>query len=119
MKKDAGFTILELLIVLAVVVILALFLIPNLVGARDKAHDTASIIYGRNMLTHATAWLADEPTHKVSDLQTACLDATYVAEGAESIFPVSVSACEVQKLGADAYGIKVTSRTGNEFQFRN
>jgi prepilin-type N-terminal cleavage/methylation domain-containing protein len=119
MRKDAGLTILELLIVLSVILILAPLLVSNLLESRDKAHNAASIIYGRTMLTHATAWLAEVPTRKISDLQIDCLNSIYVAEGAERTLPVSVYACEVQQLSPDTYGIKVTSRTGKEFQFRN
>ena len=40
LKKDGGFTLLELLIVIVIIGILALLIIPNITSAPKKARDT-------------------------------------------------------------------------------
>lgn len=119
MQRQQAFTLIELLIVIAVIGVLAAVLTPSALAARNKGHDGVSISYGKYMLGYATSWLTDQPMNRVSDLQPDCTLPMYVTEGAYAELPGSIVDCEVIQLGADRYGVRVKSVSGKEFTFTN
>jgi type IV pilus assembly protein PilA len=114
MAKKTGFTLLELLMVIAIISILAATLIPNVVNARRRAIDIASATYARNVSYWAGAWLLAVPTRKVTDLSTSCTDPTYVSEGAPSVFPASTQSCQIliNPSGPGTFGVRAVSASG-------
>jgi type IV pilus assembly protein PilA len=111
MKKN-GFTLLELLIVIAIIGILAAVLIPNLVQARTKAHDRAVQSYIYQVVTGVEA-NRDTVGQSLPTTSTNCF--TYVSLPAN---PTSVKRCKYEPdLSTDTYLVTAESMSGEIFQF--
>ena len=112
MKKGSslGFTIIELLIVVAILGILLTVFVPQFAAARTNAHNTAAQGYAHNV----AVWVASAETHSgtltVGSLAGNCTSTKLLAEGAPEAFPDSVVDCLI---GYDnsRYTIAVTSVT--------
>ena len=73
-KKETGFTLIELMIVIAIIAIIAAIAIPNLLSARLNSNETAAIATLRNIISAQSQFQstarADENNNGVGEYGT-------------------------------------------------
>ncbi|MEE9542425.1 MAG: prepilin-type N-terminal cleavage/methylation domain-containing protein [Thermodesulfobacteriota bacterium] len=66
-QKKEGFTLVELLIVIAIIAILAAIAIPQFTKYKNKAYDSELSADAKNAYTAAVAYLTDFPNATIAD----------------------------------------------------
>jgi type IV pilus assembly protein PilA len=67
--RQNGFTLIELLIVIAIIAILAAVLIPNLLGARQRAYKAQALACAKALATAEEVYQIDSQTYTADTTQ--------------------------------------------------
>lgn len=120
-RHTQAFTLIELLMILAIIGILAVVLIPNLLNARRPAYDAAALICARTLWQYAIADHLDTPAAPFATAQTliprapACLATPQLTIQTQTTLPTTFQYTVFHPGGrnlvtATRQGIQVTRR---------
>ena len=119
-SREAGFTLVELMIVIVILAILVAVLTPSFINGRKRAIETAAALYGRQVAERIINIYAQNDADNRAAV--AALDGTTVECNDSSIFgffmtaddlayPRTVEACQIESINGQGTVI-VTSETG-------
>jgi type IV pilus assembly protein PilA len=115
LKKNAGFSLIELLIVVAIILIIAAIAIPNLVRSRMSANEASAMASVRAVTTAQVAYITAYPTVGFADSLTKL--AAPVGGGPVNANNAGlldwVLGCASQPCQKSGYNFQITNPVGN------
>jgi type IV pilus assembly protein PilA len=121
LKKDEGFTLIELMVVVLIIAILIAIAIPTFLGARERAQDRAAQSNLRNALTAEKVFYTDAEEYTVDFAALAAIEPSLnfaAAADATDVSVVGTAVCDAVLVPAvagnnNAVGLTVIAASGN------
>lgn len=110
MTTPQAFTLVELLIVIAIIALLAAVLLPTIMGARRAANNSSAQSLARNAVTRAEIQRSENNNEVVYASTTTCAPLMF------SSLPSNVASCEIRQDESTSYAL-VKSSSGAYYQF--
>lgn len=110
-RPTQGFTLIELLIVIAIIGILTAILVPNLLGARNRAYDAAAQSCAKELITQGEIYAIDNQDQGYTGYDGTGAYAPRSCAGG-SVMGFAVSTATVNELAGT-----VTSKSSSVFEF--
>lgn len=110
-----GFTLIELVVALAILIFLATALVPTLLSVRKQASEAAALLF----LKQVGQWVAALDTAQAAAFQgtVECTHPALQQVGAPSSLPRGIYACKVERDPAqNRYTIRVVALGGKTFE---
>lgn len=136
MRRSQAFTLIELLIVIAIIAILATVLVPYVFLARLRAQDSAARSYARQVVTAIENYMAAAPVNTLGDVIANTLNGTtsgagtagqasgecrtidalnqggaFEGELTAAAYPTAVTSCIIYADGAGGYAVAARAAT--------
>jgi type IV pilus assembly protein PilA len=114
-KDEAGFTLIELMVVVLIIAILIAIAIPTFLGARERAQDRAAQSNVRNGLTAEKVYYTDSEEYTSDATALGAIEPSLTFAAAVSATDPSVLDVEICGTGNSAVALSAQSASGTVF----
>lgn len=109
LSSDAGFSLIELLVVILIIGILAAIALPNFMSNRDRAYDTVAKSAARNAVSAVEACFVNREDYR------SCTDAAGLGSGTGISFGTGAGQVAITASSKDTFSVTAYSQTQSTY----